>query len=264
MINQQIRNKLSKTHRTNNILTLLYEHTFNNKIQRLYVDAQGKELAFSFDDKGNKTAVNLENIKIAYQKNKTFRQQTSNKKISLKKNKTQFIRENELQFAKNLLNNFKEIMLNDLLILKHQKQQIASNYIFRIHTFYVDESIYDEVNQFKKELILNVDSKKIKKPKTLFVEGNQFKVVFRDPKKNEIKEILSKIEVDKLSELKLNEIEKDLDRHRKPTKTNYNKSKNVLFFKEEDLKHINFFITKASTGYRITKKDRKYQYIYSN
>ncbi len=44
-------------------------------------------------------------------------------------------------------------------------------------------------------------------------------------------------------------------------KTNYKKGLNIIYYRKEDLKYIQFFLTKDKQGYRVKKLHPMYKYL---
>ncbi|XFE94322.1 hypothetical Protein pso3_06470 [Candidatus Phytoplasma solani] len=52
-----------------------------------------------------------------------------------------------------------------------------------------------------------------------------------------------------------------MDKYNNPTKTNYKKGLNIIYYREEDLKYIKSFLTKTKQGYRVKKLHPMYKYL---
>ncbi|KOR75325.1 hypothetical protein CPX_001708 [Candidatus Phytoplasma pruni] len=91
---------------------------------------------------------------------------------------------------------------------------------------------------------------------------NIFQINYQNESKNIIKELIGKINLHKLENLQLYQIDPNkLDKYNKPIKTNYKKALNIIYYRQEDLKYIQFFLTKTKQGYRVKKLHPMYKYI---
>ncbi|XXP77318.1 MAG: hypothetical protein AB3N34_03285 [Lettuce witches'-broom phytoplasma] len=92
---------------------------------------------------------------------------------------------------------------------------------------------------------------------------NIFQINYKNTSKNAIKELIGKINPHKLETLQLYQLDLNkVDKYNKPIKTNYKKGLNVIYYQLEDLKYIQFFLTKSKQGYRVKKIHPKYKYIF--
>ncbi|ABC65333.1 conserved hypothetical protein [Aster yellows witches'-broom phytoplasma AYWB] len=81
-----------------------------------------------------------------------------------------------------------------------------------------------------------------------------FQINYKNESKNIIKELIGKINLYKLENLQLYQLDPNkLDKYNKPIKTNYKKGLNIIYYRQEDLKYIQFFLTKTKQGYRAKK-----------
>ncbi|BAD04423.1 hypothetical protein PAM_338 [Onion yellows phytoplasma OY-M] len=89
-----------------------------------------------------------------------------------------------------------------------------------------------------------------------------FQINYKNESKNIIKELIGKINLHKLENLQLYQIDPNkLDKYNKPIKTNYKQGLNIIYYRQEDLKYIQFFLTKTKQGYRVKKIHPMYKYI---
>ncbi|WP_017193096.1 hypothetical protein [Italian clover phyllody phytoplasma] len=66
--------------------------------------------------------------------------------------------------------------------------------------------------------------------------------------------MIGKINLHKLESLQLYQLEPNkLDKYNNPIKTNYKKGLNIIYYRPEDLKYIQFFLNKTKQGYRVKK-----------
>ncbi|MDV3196221.1 MAG: hypothetical protein Q8885_01670, partial [Candidatus Phytoplasma stylosanthis] len=92
-----------------------------------------------------------------------------------------------------------------------------------------------------------------------------FQINYQNNQKEEVKKVIGKINIPKLETLKLFQLnQQKKDKYGRPLKTNYKKGLNILYYRLEDLKYINFFLTKAKQGYRVKKIHPMYKYISKN
>ncbi|MGL9687941.1 MAG: phase variable surface lipoprotein, partial [Candidatus Phytoplasma sp. TWB_XP] len=81
-----------------------------------------------------------------------------------------------------------------------------------------------------------------------------FQINYQNETKNRIKELIGKIDVNKLETLQLYQLDpQKLDKYHKPMKTNYKKGLNIIYYRKEDLKYLQSFLTKDKQGYRVKK-----------
>ncbi len=91
---------------------------------------------------------------------------------------------------------------------------------------------------------------------------NIFQINYKNESKNIIKKLIGKINLHKLENLQLYQLDpQKLDKYHKPIKTNYKKGLNIIYYRQEDLKYIQSFLTKDKQGYRVKKLHPKYKYI---
>ncbi|WEK82686.1 MAG: hypothetical protein PR2021_6210 [Candidatus Phytoplasma pruni] len=81
-----------------------------------------------------------------------------------------------------------------------------------------------------------------------------FQINYKNESKNAIKELIGKINTHKLETLQLYQLDPNkLDKYHNPIKTNYKKGLNIIYYRPEDLKYLQFFLTKTKQGYRVKK-----------
>ncbi|MBP5835844.1 phase variable surface lipoprotein [Candidatus Phytoplasma meliae] len=184
---------------------------------------------------------------------------------------------NDLEQIKHFLKTLQEELIN-LTIITHSKKKNTyqeANYRPKNETLFVDSQILEEIKQTKIALINDHLSSSSTKPllsnlpplknqnnalKPLF---NIFQINYKNTSKNTIKELIGKINPHKLETLQLYQLEPNkLDKYNKTIKTNYKKGLNVIYYQLEDLKYIQFFLTKSKQGYRVKKIHPKYKYIF--
>ncbi|WP_341833637.1 hypothetical protein M33023_00320 [Candidatus Phytoplasma asteris] len=94
--------------------------------------------------------------------------------------------------------------------------------------------------------------------KPLKTHHDIFQINYKNDSKNIIKELIGKINIHKIENLKLYQLDPNkLYKYNNPIKTNYKKGLNVVYYRQEDLKYIQFFLIKTKQGYRV-KKDTSY------
>lgn len=184
---------------------------------------------------------------------------------------------NDLTQIKNFLKILKEDLIN-LTIIAHSKKKHTyqeANYRPKNQTLFVDPHILEEIKQTKITLINdNFSSSNSQKLllsyltplknqnnplKNLF---NIFQINYKNEFKNIIKELIGKIDINKLETLQLYQLDPNkLDKYHKPMKTNYKKGLNIIYYRKEDLKYIQFFLTKDKQGYRVKKLHPMYKYL---
>ncbi|WP_373402943.1 hypothetical protein [Candidatus Phytoplasma solani] len=87
-----------------------------------------------------------------------------------------------------------------------------------------------------------------------------FQINYHNKQKDYIKELIGKIDVNKLETLQLYQLDaQKLDKYNNPTKTNYKKGLNIIYYREEDLKHIKSFLFKRKVGYWVKKPHPDYK-----
>ncbi|WAN63025.1 hypothetical protein RS022_00060 [Candidatus Phytoplasma rubi] len=183
---------------------------------------------------------------------------------------------NDLTQIKNFLKILKKDLIN-LTIIAHSKKKNTyqeANYRPKNQTLFVDPQILEEIKQTKITLINdNFSSSNIKlllsdliplksqnNPlKTLYY---LFQINYQNETKNQLKELIGKIDVNKLETLQLYQLDpQKQDKYNKPMKTNYKKGLNIIYYRKEDLKYIKSFLTKTKQGYRVKKLHPMYKYL---
>ncbi|QKX95309.1 hypothetical protein [Candidatus Phytoplasma asteris] len=177
---------------------------------------------------------------------------------------------NDLVQIKNFLQILKGELLN-ITIVYHSKKKNSyqqANYRPKNQTLFVDPQILDEMKKYRIEIIKTHSTENnnnnqtltnpISPPKcqnnTLKTHFPIFQINYLNEQKDYIKELISKITIDKLDTLKLYKLDdKKVDKYNNPIKTNYKKGLNVIYYQLEDLKHIKLFLTKDKQGYRVKK-----------
>ncbi|MDO8054751.1 phase variable surface lipoprotein [Candidatus Phytoplasma australasiaticum] len=186
---------------------------------------------------------------------------------------------NDLIPVKNLLISLKTDLIN-LTIVAHSKKKNTyqeANYRPKNQTLFVDSRILEEIKQLKIALIkdnlsasnsklLLTDLTPLKSPNNRLQNHYPlFQINYQNEKKNQIKTLIGKIDVNKLANLQLYPLDPNkLDKYHKPIKTNYKKGLNIIYYRQEDLKFIQSFLTKAPQGYRVKKLHPKYKYLPKN
>ncbi|MDV3166561.1 MAG: hypothetical protein Q8807_02710 ['Waltheria sp.' little leaf phytoplasma] len=151
-----------------------------------------------------------------------------------------------------------EILLAINIISHTKKKNIyqKANFLIENQTLYLDNSLLEEIRNYKKELIQTKAQKGEKETKIL-VNALQnhfpiFKINYLDATKDRIKKIIGNINLEKLETLRIFELNATkVDKYNQPLKTNYKKGLNIIYYRSEDLKYINFFLAKAKQGYRV-------------
>ncbi|QTX02615.1 hypothetical protein LFWB_5790 [Candidatus Phytoplasma luffae] len=182
----------------------------------------------------------------------------------------------DLEQIKHFLKTLKEDLIN-LTIINHSKKKNTyqeANYRPKNQTLFIDPKILEEIKKYKidiikaikvddnTKLLLNPSTPLKTQNNTLKHQFNIFQINYKNETKNQIKELMSKININKLDTLKLFKLDNHKkDKYDKPLKSNYKKGLNIIYYRLEDLKHIKFFITKDKRGYRIRKLHPKYKYI---
>ncbi|MEC4559242.1 MAG: phase variable surface lipoprotein ['Conium maculatum' witches'-broom phytoplasma] len=183
---------------------------------------------------------------------------------------------NDLEQIKHFLKTLQEELIN-LTIITHSKKKNTyqeANYRPKNQTLFVDSQILEEIKKTKIALINDNLSSSSTKPflsnlpplktqnNTLKHLFNIFQINYKNASKNAIKELIGKINPHKLETLQLYQLEPNkLDKYNKTIKTNYKKGLNVIYYQLEDLKYIQFFLTKSKQGYRVKKIHPMYKYI---
>lgn len=183
---------------------------------------------------------------------------------------------NDLTQIKNFLKILKEDLIN-LTIIAHSKKKNTyqeANYRPKNQTLFVDPHILEEIKQTKITLIN--DNFSSSNSKLLLSDLNPlksqnnplkhlytlFQINYQNETKNRIKELIGKIDVNKLETLQLYQLDaQKRDKYHKPMKTNYKKGLNIIYYRKEDLKYIQFFLTKDKQGYRVKKLHPMYKYL---
>ncbi|MDO8057319.1 phase variable surface lipoprotein [Candidatus Phytoplasma gossypii] len=173
---------------------------------------------------------------------------------------------NDLIPIKNLLISLKTTDLINLTIVAHSKKKNTyqeANYRPRNQTLFVDSRILEEIKQLKIALIKDTSHSKLlltdltplKSPNnTLQNHYPLFQINYQNEKKNQIKTLIGKIDVNKLATLQLYPLDSNKrDKYDKQIKTNYKKGLNIIYYRQEDFKFIQSFLTKAQQGYRVKK-----------
>ncbi|MDV3139506.1 MAG: phase variable surface lipoprotein [Candidatus Phytoplasma australasiaticum] len=153
-----------------------------------------------------------------------------------------------------------EILLT-INIIPHTKKKHTyqkATFLIENQTLYLDTSLLEEIKNYKKELIQTKAQKSEKEMKILANALQNhfplFQINYLDETKDRIKKILGNINIEKLETLRIFELDPTkVDKYGRPLKTNYKKGLNILYYRLDDLKYINFFLTKAKQGYRVKK-----------
>ncbi|MDV3195966.1 MAG: phase variable surface lipoprotein [Candidatus Phytoplasma stylosanthis] len=153
-----------------------------------------------------------------------------------------------------------EILLTINIIAHTKKKNTYQKATFLIEnqTLFVDTAVLEEIKNYKKELIQTKAVQGEKVIKT-FSDPLQnyfpiFQINYQNNQKEEVKKVIGKINIPKLETLKLFQLDQQKkDKYGQLLKTNYKKGLNILYYRLEDLKYINFFLTKAKQGYRVKK-----------
>ncbi|MDC9032249.1 phase variable surface lipoprotein [Columbia Basin potato purple top phytoplasma] len=175
---------------------------------------------------------------------------------------------NDLTQIKNFLKILKEDLIN-LTIIAHSKKKNTyqeANYRPKNQTLFVDPHILEEMKKTKITLIndnfSSSNSKLLLSDLTPIKSQNKllkhlyllFQINYQNETKNQVKELIGKIDVNKLETLQLYQLDpQKLDKYQKPTKTNYTKGLNIIYYRKEDLKYLQSFLTKDKQGYRVKK-----------
>ncbi|MBT1576928.1 phase variable surface lipoprotein ['Elaeagnus angustifolia' witches'-broom phytoplasma] len=183
---------------------------------------------------------------------------------------------NDLTQIKNFLKILKKDLIN-LTIIAHSKKKNTyqeANYRPKNQTLFVDPQILEEMKQTKITLIndnfSSSNSKLLLYDLTPLKSQNNslkhlyplFQINYQNETKNRIKELIGKIDVNKLATLQLYQLDpQKLDKYHKPIKTNYKKGLNIIYYRKEDLKYLQSFLTKDKQGYRVKKLHPMYKYL---
>ncbi|WP_034172302.1 hypothetical protein [Chrysanthemum yellows phytoplasma] len=183
---------------------------------------------------------------------------------------------NDLIQIKNFLKILKEDLIN-LTIISHSKKKNTyqeANYRPKNQTLFVDPQILEEMKQTKITLIndnfSSSNSKLLLSNLTPLKSQNNplknlyplFQINYQNETKNQVKELIGKIDVNQLATLQLYQLDpQKLDKYHKPIKTNYKKGLNIIYYRKEDLKYIQSFLTKDKQGYRVKKLHPMYKYL---
>ncbi|MDO8057660.1 phase variable surface lipoprotein, partial [Candidatus Phytoplasma gossypii] len=183
---------------------------------------------------------------------------------------------NDLIPIKNFLISLKTDLIN-LTIVAHSKKKNTyqeANYRLKNQTLFVDSRILEEIKQLKIALIKDTSNSKLLLTDLTPLKSHNnrlqnhyplFQINYQNEKKNQIKKLIGKIDVSKLVTLQLYPLAPNkLDKYHKPIKTNYKKGLNIIYYRQEDLKFIQSFLTKAPQGYRVKKLHPKYKYLPKN
>ncbi|MCQ9618816.1 MAG: Phase variable surface lipoprotein [Candidatus Phytoplasma pruni] len=174
----------------------------------------------------------------------------------------------DLEQIKLFLQILKEDLIN-LTIITHSKKKNTyqeANYRPKNQTIFVDPQILEEIKKTKITLIndnfSSSNSKLLLSDLTSLKSQNNplkiyhdiFQINYKNESKNIIKELIGKIDVDKLETLQLYQLDPNkIDKYHKLIKTNYKKGLNIIYYRPEDLKYLQFFLTKTKQGYRVKK-----------
>ncbi|CAM11689.1 Conserved hypothetical protein [Candidatus Phytoplasma australiense] len=175
----------------------------------------------------------------------------------------------DLQEIKTFLQALKEELIN-LTITPHSKKEGGyreANYRPKNQILFVDTRILEEIQTFRKSIIKdnNIHNNNHSKPlssNSLKTHFDNFQINYKNIAKDAIKETIGKIDINKLTTLRLFPLDPDkCDKFNNLIKTNYKKGLNIIYYRQEDLKHINFFITRAKQGYRVKKLHPMHKYL---
>nr|WP_083848777.1 phase variable surface lipoprotein [Vaccinium witches'-broom phytoplasma] len=167
----------------------------------------------------------------------------------------------DLDQIKLFLQTLKQDLIN-LTIITHSKKKNTyqeANYRPKNQTLFVDPQILEEIKQTKITLINDNFSSSNNKLllsdlTSLKTYHNIFQINYKNESKNTIKELIGKINPHKLETLQLYQLDPNkLDKYHNPIKTNYKKGLNIIYYRPEDLKYLQFFLTKTKQGYRVKK-----------
>ncbi|WP_373403325.1 hypothetical protein [Candidatus Phytoplasma solani] len=185
---------------------------------------------------------------------------------------------NDLEQIKNFLQTIKQELLN-ITIVSHSKKKNTyqqANYRPKNQTLFVDPQILEEIKKYRIEIIKSHSPENdnnnitLTNPTTPLKSQNNtlkthfpiFQINYLNKQKDYIKELIGKIDVNKLETLQLYQLDaQKLDKYNNPIKTNYKKGLNIIYYREEDLKYIKSFLTKTKQGYRVKKLHPMYKYL---
>ncbi|WP_373403365.1 hypothetical protein [Candidatus Phytoplasma solani] len=184
----------------------------------------------------------------------------------------------DLVQIKNFLQTIKQELLN-ITIVSHSKKKNTyqqANYRPKNQTLFVDPQILEEIKKYRIEIIKNRSPENdnniitLTNPTTPLKSQNNtlkthfpiFQINYLNEQKDYIKELIGKIDVNKLETLQLYQLDaQKLDKYNNPINTNYKKGLNIIYYREEDLKYIKSFLTKTKQGYRVKKLHPMYKYL---
>ncbi|WP_373402993.1 hypothetical protein [Candidatus Phytoplasma solani] len=177
---------------------------------------------------------------------------------------------NDLEQIKNFLQALKQDLLN-ITIVSHSKKKNTyqqANYRPKNQTLFVDPQFLEEIKKYRIEIIKTQPPENdnnnitLTNPTTPLKSQNNtlkthfpiFQINYHNKQKDYIKELIGKIDVNKLETLQLYQLDaQKLDKYNNPIKTNYKKGLNVIYYQLEDFKHIKLFLIKSKQGYRVKK-----------
>ncbi|MFG6084713.1 MAG: hypothetical protein AB3F67_4250 [Candidatus Phytoplasma solani] len=183
---------------------------------------------------------------------------------------------NDLEQIKNFLQTIKQELLN-ITIVSYSKKKNSyqqANYRPKNQTLFVDSQILEEIKKYRIEIIKTQppendnNNPTLTNPTTPLKSQNNtlkthfpiFQINYLNKQKDYIKELIGKINVDKLDTLKLYKLDtKKLDKYNNPINTNYKKGLNIIYYQLEDFKHIKLFLIKSKQGYRVKKMRPDYK-----
>ncbi|MDV3138441.1 MAG: phase variable surface lipoprotein [Candidatus Phytoplasma australasiaticum] len=186
----------------------------------------------------------------------------------------------DLAQIKHFLQTLKAEIIN-LTIVVHSKKKNTyqeANYRPQNQTLFVDTKILAEIKAYKITLIeehfATINSKQplLTDLTPLKIKNNSlknhyplFQINYQNETKNRIKELIGKMAIHNLKTLQLYPLDPNKrDKYNNPINTNYQKSLNIIYYQQKDLKYITSFITKAKQGYRVKKLHPMYKYISKN
>ncbi|MFG6084352.1 hypothetical protein [Candidatus Phytoplasma solani] len=182
----------------------------------------------------------------------------------------------DLVQIKNFLQTIKQELLN-ITIVSHSKKKNTyqqANYRPKNQTLFVDPQILEEIKKYRIEIIKNRSPENdnniitLTNPTTPLKSQNNtlkthfpiFQINYHNKQKDYIKELIGKIDVNKLETLQLYQLDpQKLDKYNNPINTNYKKGLNIIYYREEDLKYIKLFLIKSKQGYRVKKMRPDYK-----
>ncbi|MDV3198472.1 MAG: phase variable surface lipoprotein [Vigna little leaf phytoplasma] len=185
----------------------------------------------------------------------------------------------DLPQIKHFLQTLKTELIN-LTIIQHSKKKNGyqeANYRPKNQTLFVDETILETIKNYKIDLIKEQKTTSntepllspvtvLKTPKnTLKTHFFIFQINYKDEVKNNLKELIGKINIHQLETLQLYPLDpQKRDKFNHPFKTNYQARLNILYYCQEDLTHLKYFLTKDKQGFRVKKLHPMYKYISKN